>query len=333
MLQKCIVKECAVSKAAFIGHAETPCSMIFQNELISAEGVPAGVFIQNIKHLVSSQHSTTSLSILHLLARCSNDVRTVILFPAPKSTTFCDPRETIAESWFEVACAVSADCTQEDTVKERFLADMMTTLFYLILMSSTAKTQDERSQNPVMSFDGPQTLAMISFLSAFLSQKGRIVSSVLKTVAMHLPVHSSIQLDTEQFPFVLLLSLLFRGCSGALPPWAIEAMPELYSLVFDATGRNPEMFCFLLRASVDMKTTEQLGDVALGKPIAGPLFHTMPEKIKDSFSAEACMVLHRNSANKWREIKAIVKRLCGGKKKETDYGQKPHYTKWDFDRV
>lgn len=331
MIHALIGRECAISQAACLACAENPCSKLFRDDLISGEGIPAGVFIQNIFHFLSSQH--LSSETLHLLEQCMTEVHSLILLRAPKSATFCDPRETTAESWFEVANFVAADQTQVGAVKERFLTEVTAIVFHLLLMSSMAKTQEERSQSPVMSLDGPQTLAMISFLSTFLSQGKCVISPVLKAVTMQIHVRSLNQLDTHQFPFVLLSALFLRGCSGALPPWAIEAMPELYSLFYNVTGSAPELFCFLLRSSMDMIATEQLGAVAPGYPIAGPLFRTMPERMKDSFIEEALTVLNRNDANKWREIKAMVKRLCGGKKKETDYGQKPQYTKWEFDRV
>lgn len=44
------------------------------------------------------------------------------------------------------------------------------------------------------------------------------------------------------------------------------------------------------------------------------------------------MLLNRNDGNKWRMMKAMAKRLCDGKKKETDYSQQPQFTKWEFDR-
>jgi hypothetical protein len=184
-----------------------------------------------------------------------------------------------------------------------------------------------------MSLDGPQTLALISFLTAFLSQEQALFKHVLKQAVMDLAVETKVLLDAELIPFVILGSLLFRGCSGALPPWAIEAMPELYSLFFDVTGKNPELFARVLRASMETTATKQLGAVAIGQPLAGPLFAAMNTRTKDEFASEALLVLNRTDGGQWRMLKAMVKRLCGGKKKETDYGQKPPFTKWEFERV
>jgi hypothetical protein len=329
----CIDKECSLVKVACASPSNALSARMFREDLISCDGVPAGLFIQNILHALTSSGDSIDFQLLHLLERCKNVVQESILLLAAKSASFCDPRETIAESWFQVSAVVASSLVPPHELKTSLLVDTLVATFHLLLMSSMAKTQEERLRDPVMSLDGPQTLALISFLTAFLSQEQALVNHVLKLAAAHFAMESTAELNPEVVPFVILSSLLYRGCSGALPPWAIESMPELYSLFFDATGKNPDLFARLLRASMETTAATQLGAVAMGQPIAGPLFATMNAKTKDEFAVEALLVLNRTDGSQWRMLKAMIKRICGGKKKETDYGQKPPYTKWEFERV
>jgi hypothetical protein len=166
----CIGKECSIVKVACVSPSKARCAVMFREYLISSDGVPAGVFIQNILHALTSSGDSIDLQLLYLLERCKNVVHESILLHAPKSATFCDPRETIAESWFQVATVVATSVVPPHEVKTSLLTDVLVVTFHLLLMSSMAKTQEERLRDPVMSLDGPQTLALISFLTALLSQ-------------------------------------------------------------------------------------------------------------------------------------------------------------------
>jgi hypothetical protein len=75
------------------------------------------------------------------------------------------------------------------------------------------------------------------------------------------------------------------------------------------------------------------GRVQPGDLFSGKMFAQFSEKAKITFIADVTKLCEKDDNASWRRMKAIVKQACGGKKKETDFGQKPALTRWDFTRI
>ena len=59
----------------------------------------------------------------------------------------------------------------------------------------------------------------------------------------------------------------------------------------------------------------------------------MNEKSKSTFVAQTVEIARADNIAAWRRLKGLIKQACGGKKKDTDFKQRPAVTKWEFDRI
>jgi hypothetical protein len=68
--------------------------------------------------------------------------------------------------------------------------------------------------------------------------------------------------------------------------------------------------------------------------LGGRLFETMGDRAKRKFVTEAMGFAKMDTPSGWRQLKALIKKAFGGKKRDTDFNQKPTYTKWEaLDRI
>lgn len=119
--------------------------------------------------------------------------------------------------------------------------------------------------------------------------------------------------------------MLFRSLSGALPPWAIEGIPGLFASLFAAFGRDGRTFCRVVTLSLDVRAPEGFGGGGPGGKLAGPLLDAMSDRAREEFLAKRRRGVER--------LKTAVKKLCGGKKKASNFSLKPSCTRWDCDRL
>jgi hypothetical protein len=210
-------------------------------------------------------------------------------------------------------------------------------LFYPTL----GRTQEDRKEDPGMSLDGPQTLALTEFLESFFGLGPAMFQILANELLGRIPVDlGTIQKwsnDQQVHGMSIVGAALFRGAQGALPPWAVESIPEVYSAFFFALDKDPERFGLVLRASMDLRlqtSVDRFGGVMSGQLLSGGSFETMAEAAKATFITQAVDLSRKDNKESWRRLKAVVKQACGGKKKEADFGQKPSPTKWaEYDRL
>jgi hypothetical protein len=86
--------------------------------------------------------------------------------------------------------------------------------------------------------------------------------------------------------------------------------------------------------SLRLDEQEQFGSVLGGTLISGKYFENMSDNAKATFLSEARDLARANTATSWKRFKSLIKQVCGGKKKETDFNQRPALTRWDaLDRI
>jgi hypothetical protein len=73
-----------------------------------------------------------------------------------------------------------------------------------------------------------------------------------------------------------------------------------------------------------------VGSVLPGQPLCSS---SMSSAARVSFLQQVEAIINENSNASWRRLKPLIKQACGGKKKDTDFRQKPAPTRWEFDRV
>lgn len=335
-------------------------SLIFQQDLISEESIPSGTFVEALGDILergteSGIPLTSLTNVLRILFESRVPILSAISAECPnpiEKDSFYDPRPTLAESWF-----LTMNRLMKAIINQRFfeiegvdyelskalkhlLIDSCVSIIGLLLYPSLGKTQIERANDPGMSFDGPQTLAMMEFLQLFFTLGLTMLQSASIDVLKNVPIDpASVQnfsSDPNAVGVAIVGAALFRAVQGGLPPWAVECIPVVYSSFYQALNKDAETFGLLFEMSMNIRlaNNQNFGGVQASCLLSGRSFETMSLKARQTFVSQAVEFAKRNDANSWRSLKALIKKECGGKKKDTDFKQKPAFTKWDaLDRV
>jgi hypothetical protein len=359
----CTSAECeAIHRQCMCGPLSA--SNIFVDEVVSPESIPAGLMIralveivtQTCCHLNHDQSVRSLQNCIQALATLKEPVLVTISLkcPDPQCNTeaFVDPRPTLAEAWFQAMSALAEIVTTQQTSErivmpsavENLLVDTCSIMVSLLFYPSLGKTISERASDPGMSLDGPHSLAMMSFFGAYFRlQIGMLQKAgerLLGLVPTNLQAAQIFCTDRTFQGTAIIGASLFRACQGALPPWAIEAIPEVYSALFEfALGNDVDVFGLWIRLSMELRlqsspqTTPSLGSLSDGQLLSGRCFEGMSNQAKMNFVNEAKLLARAGGGADWRRLKGLIKQACGGKKKDTDFNQKPSPTRWDFERV
>jgi hypothetical protein len=289
-------------------------------------------------------------------------------FPAPVHDDDVDPRCTLTEAWLTAMINLAKvyklrkgsnnndDARAEEILLESFVAGVVL-LFYPTLNKT-------RCNDPGMSLDGPHGLALLSFFTIYLelgptnttsSNYGSmgLLERAAVQVAPRMPAVTGIVttgVTTATFDnhprtdasvgLALIGAAFFRAVQGAMPPWVVEFVPPLYGALFVALGGDSSMFGLVLRDAMEIRLSnvqqqpppqqQFIVGVVPGQLFSGRFFESMSTTAKESFLQQTVELAH--TAN-WKKLKQTVKAVCGGKKKETSFQQKPAFTKWEFDRI
>lgn len=313
-------------------------SVIFVDDVIGEDGVPAGIFIRSINSLLASP---VQPNCLQTMIQCKEAVLSAIVHPCPDPTGFVDPRCTLAESWFLCMRDVSSIIAKHglsDAAMDNMLVDSVCAAIQLIFHPSLGKTIEDRRQDPGMSLDGPHTLALCDFLVNFF-QLGFTYLQGLANKVMHAIPCGEITTSSSSSDVhpgtVIVAAALFRAVQGSLPPWAVESVPKIYSALYFAMGKDATLFVKVLAAAmqVRLRGIPRYGGIVEGQLLSGRYFEGVSDHFTQSFLAQVADICRTDTPGGWKKMKQVVKSACGGKKKETDYKQKPAPTRWEFERV
>jgi hypothetical protein len=332
---------------------ETQCSLgpnnissIFCEDAINCDGIPAGLYIKVLSEAIVSVKTASDMqklsNVINIICDCKDVVLACITHrcPDPGGHAFSDPRPTLAESWFLLMSNI-IDSMPIDSNTELILIDSFAAFVSMLFYPSMEKTLNARRMDPGMSLDGAQSLAALLFVERFL----RLGHDMLYKAGQKL--HSIIPVDVDEFRkwhgdvnlvgTAIIGAAFFRANQGALAPWAVETVPEMYSAFFQSLRKDVSLFTTIIRLSMEIRMSP-LNFVAFpslkpGQLLSGRIFEGISEKAKISFVTDVMTVCQKDDLASWRRMKAIVKQACGGKKKETDFSQKPSFTKWEFFRI
>ena len=321
------------------------CSAIFDDSVISPDGVPAGVFIMSVgKQFVdrpADPHILLPQCVL-VLCHVSSSVIDAILLPMPCSTdgSICDPRCSIAEAWFTSLAAMAkspvAHLRSDHANQNRLLTETVVAAVVLMFSPKLGK-EDSRSNvgHGGMSLDGPQSLAMMDFLSAFLALGSESLGLAVEELARRFPIDV---IGCCSPGLVVLLTALFRAVQGSLPPWIVESIPVVFSNLFCCgLNKNFAVFADALRASmvfrIPSSSPAPLRGVEPGQLLSGYAFDALQDESKENFVQQVLDLAKTDTHASWKRLKHCVKAACGGKKKDTDFRQKPSPTLWEFERI
>jgi hypothetical protein len=129
------------------------------------------------------------------------------------------------------------------------------------------------------------------------------------------------------------VAALFRAMQGSLPPWTVESIPQIFSALYGAVGKDAQLFVHVLGLAMQVRLrVSHYGGLVAGQLLSGGQFEGASEAFCQIFLAQVAEICQTDTAGGWKKMKHVVKSACGGKKKETDYKQKPSPTRWEFDR-
>lgn len=345
ILVACVSSECESIRHQCCAGPES-ISAIFVENVVSPDSVPAGLFVRAIADVLQSDndartnnHVVVRTNCVQALTALKGPILETISLPCPDpcNGAFVDPRPTLTEAWLQAMLALASAMSVCPSV-EGLLTETCVIMVTLLFNPSMGKLINERMSDPGMSLDGPQSLALTAFFCAFFRLGAGALQSAGQRLIEIVPVDLEPMTGHERsFQGIAVLgAALFRASAGALPPWAVESIPEVYSSLFDALGEDVEAFGRVMQLSMELRMSETesgLGGVAAGRHLSGRIFETISDKAKSAFIDEAKEISRMGGAASWRRLKGLIKQACGGKKKDTDFNQKPSPTRWEFERV
>ncbi len=333
----------------------TSTSRIFHEDVISEESIPPALFIRvlvealdrglsmkipiiEMRNVLQVLYTTRQPVIRALLSEC----------PAPiQKGSFYDPRPVLTETWLlcmnrmaAVIAAQGVNNGQEGigaevaSVSKQLLVETFVASISLLFYPSLEITQAKRANDPGMNLDGPQGLVMMDFFAAFFDLGVSMIQAGARELASVVPVN--IENDPDTAGIAIIGAALFRGSQGGLPPWAVESVPSVYSSMFKALDKNVDSFGHMFEISMTIRLAEnrRFGSVQGGSLLSGRFFERMNDKAKVNFVEQAKDHAKSDTTASWRRLKTLIKQACGGKKKDTDFKQRPALTSWDtLDRV
>jgi hypothetical protein len=277
----------------------TSSSSIFSEDLISEEGVPAGIFVRVLGEILDNGVAAglpltsmancikvmfeTRVSVLHAFtSMCPN--------PTQKGS-FCDPRPILAETWFlavnRLLTAVlaqggfDATAATSDLMRalRQLLVETCVSSVGLLLYPSLGKTQDKRLNDIGMSLDGAQTLVMLDFLQLYFSLGPSMLQAAAKELQQTIHIdHGALQTfsnEPDAAGIAIIGASLFRAAQGGLPPWGVEYVPAVYSSFYHALDKNPSTFGLVFQMSMHVRLAENhtFGGVQGGRLLSGQFFY------------------------------------------------------------
>jgi hypothetical protein len=228
-----------------------------------------------------------------------------------------------------------------EQVDKSMLIETFVASITFVFMSSLGKTEEERRRDPGMSMDGPHSLMMVMFIVKFLELGPHVLRTAAERLVDVVPINPSSSSGlSDALPFnqgmAIIGAGLFRAAEGSLPPWVVEMCPEIYSSLYAALGRNVNDFIILFRWSMEIRLlpgVPRFGGVSPGCLLSGHAFEKLNDKTKHDFFKQASELAAKDDVTSWRRMKVLIKQISGGKKKDTDFRQKPSLTRWEFLRV
>jgi hypothetical protein len=338
--------------------------VIFREDVISEDVVPAGLFLHVIHHFLEVNNARPLQDMsncIHILCQCHAQVLEAISCTCPspiKKGSFYDPRPMLAEAWLLITSqlmnrftsnsfdsliierSIQQNGVQVTQAIQRLAVETCATQVQLFLYPTLGKTQEARSQDPGPTTDSAHSLvALEQFLLAFLNlgppMLQAVSSRINETISIDLSSLQPYTSDPQGVAGIAVIgAALLRTCSGGLPPWAVEFMPSIYSSLFNVSfGGSIENLILSIQMAMHVRWSSS-SERNHGELLAGRLFKTMSDKHKSTFLQQVLEVAQTNTPTAWKRMKAIVKTACGGKKKDTDFNQRPALTKLDdLDRV
>jgi len=326
-------------------------SSIFNETIVSDEGLPAGAFVIVFAKLLDCGNLSESAQhdVYQAITKFSGPVFETLCLECPDFTSpsVIDPRPSLCEAWFLTMSSVAK--TMQDNNGTKPLDDLLIKIvvdtccagIVLILNPSLEKdTLKREKEKKGMSMDGPQTLAIMSFLEEVFLCETRFLQYVAQELQQRLQgilPEQHQQDDNILCGMSILCAGLYRAASGGLPPWTLESTPSVFAALYQGCGNRNQAFRQVLEAATVVRISAEIhnpkGVSNSRLALAGRFFETMKEATRREFLQKAIEIADKDTADGWRRFKTVLKQAAGGKKKFTGLCQKPSPSSWECDRL
>ena len=274
-------------------------SNIFIDHVIGEEMLNAGAYLIVVRESLCRIASTFDPSLenrmigfqqcLIILSNSVSSITQLLLSQSPEATLHTDPRPTIAEAWFQTIASLISVCNTDkfkhcdtsDSIEEIIGASLFICVALILTKDLGNKVSPPPEIQRGMSLDGPQTLAMMEFMSDAILLGPGILVSTSRIFASQFKFEQYAQ-DANLGGSIVAAGLL-RAASGALPPWAVELTPIIFRSLFEAFGGDCDNFIRSLELSTKLESS--------GEVFAGRYFENVSSVHISSFlskTREAC---------------------------------------------
>jgi len=347
VLTALIKAECEAA-AAQCGQGPHSGSTLFIENIVGEEMIHSGAYImligEYLKHLSSSKHMTVEDQV-ELCRRCVQTLRhsapvvaSILLHDSPEAINHVDPRPTLAEAWFLTMKTLASVCRHNEQINSSLVADNVQILFgesvslamlFIFMKDIGGKKRPAPDMQRGMSPDGPQTLAISDFISESMLLGPSILTASFSAISAHIQLNYGNTFPVEVLGAAVISASLLRAISGATPPWVVEDTPILFQSIYSSLGSNLDLFIHTLGVSTKHETLTDFGALRAGEKLCGRYLDASDSHII-SFLTKARECAAKND---WKKMKVVLKSATGGKKKESGFNLKPHYSSWECERV
>ena len=346
VLAALIKAECD-SAFAQCGQGPQSGSNLFIDDVMGEEKIHTGAFVMLVgeylknslsKHMAIEDQLESCHNCVKILKDCSPGVASVLLHTSPEASNHVDPRESLAEAWFLTMKTLASLCRHNEQIVssldaksvQSLLGDSLSiAMLFIFLKDIGGKKRPQPVVQRGMTPDGPQTLAICEFMTESMLLGPSILHGGILALSSHLQLNITNEVPAEVLGAAAISASLLRAISGATPPWVVEDTPVLFKSMFTSLGSNPDLFIHSLGVSTKLVTLTSVGGLQTGEKLSGRYLEASDSHI-DSFLSKARETVARND---WKKMKVILKSATGGKKKESGFNLKPHYSTWDCERI
>lgn len=252
-------------------HAIEADAPIFVQGIICEESLPAGAFIQIVGIAVDNlslryRESQINAKELHInyqliintLEKSKCILESLVKEKIPNdSDNSVDTRVNISEAWFSTMNSLLRISFMDDDTKAIFktcktsrklVSDSVFAVIVMILNHDQGMKCDEKV---FVTMDYAHTLVIVEFLKLSVAY----LPSIFEDVGSNVQQNVGVRLDSCSDGLikcnwyvgaVVFTAVILLGSSGALPPWAIEYMPEIFQSMFLACASDGDRFLSII---------------------------------------------------------------------------------------
>ena len=265
-----------------------------------------------------------------ILHQCCHDVMRVIVPDAGwrHSSFRIDSRAHLVEAFMDATRVMAMRRAQTDSALpvSGLVDDILSTTTCAAIFTMLQRTNPNGTGKKVTGgvdttlTDSSHTLAILAFLDKSLSLNNLVRKACTELIqgdALRIPW---VEHRTAEFVgLVVVVAGHLRAASSTFPPWALEGVALTLHQILSTQGAEPT---FLLQQAMTIRLLQD--SPALGLRASELLCGAFFEKADVSTNVSVLA----DSVGDHKKFKGVLKQVCGGKKKDSGFRQKPSSPRW-----